>query len=468
MAWGFEKVAKLRGTAHAITDLKTVWIISSILRRLNEPQKLELLLFAGYLLLFAWLVTKVPFFKKSGLTTAQLLIFFLVKVMAGIFYGWVGVYYGDMARMVDTWYYHYQSVAESKLLLSQPAAFFTGFFRSDYYSGYSGFLGAEGSWWNNLDVYFILKLMGIFNAASLGHYYINVIFYSFVTLLGPIALYRVYSDYYRGKAAAVLLALLCIPSFIYWTSGLHKEGLIFNCIAVIIYAFYFGLRKNAFSAKKIVAVILSFLLLLVLRNYIVLLIVPALIAWVASARLQTKPFLIFGAVYLFFIILFFAAPYISGKLDFPGAVVEKQRQFSALHGTSEVPMPTLKPTATSFLANAPHALSLSIMRPYFSDIRHLLSMAAAVEMAGLLLLFLVYLIPNRKVLHTSSSSLFCLFFAFSVLMIIGYTVNFLGAIVRYRSIVLPLLFAPVIIQIPWNHLARYITNIKNKNNVEDL
>jgi len=69
---------------------------------------LEHLLFAAYLVLFSWLIIKVPFFKKSGLTPAQLIIIFLLKVIAGIFYGWIGVYYGNLAQMVDTWMFHYE------------------------------------------------------------------------------------------------------------------------------------------------------------------------------------------------------------------------------------------------------------------------------------------------------------------------------------------------------------------------
>ncbi len=85
-------------------------------------------MFAGYLVLFAWLVTKVKFFTESGLTPAQLIIFFLLKVMAGIFYGWIGVYYGELAKMVDTWAYHYESLKEYQLLLHNPSEFFGGLF----------------------------------------------------------------------------------------------------------------------------------------------------------------------------------------------------------------------------------------------------------------------------------------------------------------------------------------------------
>lgn len=426
---------------------------------------MEHLLFAGYLIVFAWLVTKIKFFMGSGLTAAQLVIVFLLKVMAGIFYGWIGVYYGDMAKMVDTWAFHYNSLPEAKLLLNHPTQFFSSLFQSNFGDGYSGFLGKENSWWNNLDVNLFLKLMGIFNAASFGHYYINVIFYSFLTLFGPVALYRVFVHYFNGKQIAVLLAIFFIPSFIFWTSGLHKEGLIFNSIALIIYVFYFGLKQNKITAKRALVVVLSLLLLLALRNYIFLVMLPALLAWLAAEKLKRKPVITYSIIYFIFTLIFFIAPYISSNLDFPGAVAGKQQQFLKLTGGSEIEVQQLQPTVRSFIANAPQAISLSIIRPYFSDIRHLLSMAAAVEINALLLLFLLFIFLNWKRLRLDPFSLFCLFFSFSVLLIIGYTVNFLGAIVRYRSIVLPLLFVPVIVNIPWNRFVQTFLNINSKNNL---
>lgn len=436
--------------------------------RILNQKALEHLLFAGYLILFSWLVTHTRFFTRSGLTAAQLVIIFLLKIMAGIFYGWIGVYYGDMAQMVDTWSFHYQSITESQLLRTHPLHYFSDLFQSGYSAGYSGFLGDQNSWWNDLDVNVILKLFGVFNLLSFGHYYINVIFYSFLTLFGPIAMYRVFTDYFKGKQVLVLIAVFFIPSFLYWTSGLHKEGLIFNSIAFIIYVFYFGWKKRRVTLKQAAVVAFSLLLLLALRNYIVLVMLPALLAWAVAEKIRWKPALIYSLIYLAFGIFFFTAPYINNNLDFPQAVVEKQKQFLELIGNSEVPVQKLQPTPASFLRNAPQAISLSVLRPYFSDIKQLLSLAAAVEINGLLLLFLVYVVWNRKSLRQNPFALFCLFFSFSVLLFIGYTVNFLGAIVRYRSFVLPLLFAPAIIQAPWSCLAVFALNINNKKNVQDL
>ena len=86
---------------------------------------MEYLLFVVYLVFFAWLVTKTPFFLSTGMSKPQLVIIFLLKVIAGIFYGWMGLYYSGLAQMVDTWGFHYNGLVEYKLLGSNPAEYFT-------------------------------------------------------------------------------------------------------------------------------------------------------------------------------------------------------------------------------------------------------------------------------------------------------------------------------------------------------
>ncbi|MBK5273242.1 MAG: hypothetical protein JJE22_19745 [Bacteroidia bacterium] len=47
---------------------------------------------------------------------------------------------------------------------------------------------------------------------------------------------------------------------------------------------------------------------------------------------------------------------------------------------------------------------------------------------------------------------FSIFFSFSLLLAIGLSVNNLGAIVRYRSVILPLLIVPMAAQIDWEKI----------------
>jgi hypothetical protein len=427
---------------------------------------LEYLLFAGYLVLFAWLVTQVKFFTKSGLTPAQLIIIFLLKVMAGIFYGWIGVYYGELAQMVDTWAYHYESIKSYEILIKNPTNFFPSLFHNPYEQGFTRFLSSNDSWWNDLKGNFLLMILSFFNLFSFGHYYINVIFFSFLSFFGPIAIYRVMRDVFPVQKLAVLTATFLIPSFIYWTSGIHKEGLIFIGLALAVYHIYFGLKENRFPLYRVLLILFGVLLVLALRNFLIITLIPALAAWILAQKTRLRPLLVFSGLYLVFVIVFFTARYIHPALDFPGAVVIKRGEFLQLHGTSSISVGPLEPTISSFMANAPQAFTLSAIRPYPADVHHLLSLAAAIEINLLLLLFVLFLLLRRQGKPWSAFLWFGVFLSLSILFMIGYSVNNLGAIVRYRSIVLPFLFVPIIALIDWHRISnRVIREIRIKDNI---
>ncbi|MCU7548633.1 hypothetical protein OCK74_05865 [Chitinophagaceae bacterium LB-8] len=424
---------------------------------------MEILLFAAYLFLFAWLVTRIKFFTQSGLTPALLITVFLLKVIVGISYGWIGIYYNQL----DTWAFHFESLKEKGLLLSDPVDFVASLFRSGYTeSQYGKFLSVENSWWNDLDGNFFIKMLAVFNVFSSSNYYINVVFYSFLTLAGPIALYRVMTDLFPTKKLTILLSTFLLPSFMYWTSGIHKDGLIFAGIAVIIYCFHFGIQQNSFSFKKLISIGVSLLLVLLLRNFLVPILIPAIIAWILAWKQEQRSVLTFGAVYFVCMLLFFSAKYIYPSLDFPQSLVDRQQAFLSLKGNSAVEVSHLQASAGSFFKNAPQAYLLSTIRPYPSDVKDIFSLGAALEIDLLILLFFVFLFIREPRVRLSPTLLVCLFFSFSVLMSIGYTVHFIGAIVRYRSLVLPFLVVPMMASINWKRIQQLLpNNITNENNV---
>lgn len=423
------------------------------------------LLFAAYLVLFSWLVTKIKFFNRSGFSNSQLVIIFLLKVMAGIFYGWIGVYYGQLAQMIDTWAYHVEGLKEYQLLISHPVEFFTSLFHNNYEGGYTNFLHSRNSWWNDVKANFFIKLMAIFDLFSFGNYYVNVIFYSFLSLFGPVAIYKVMKDVFPSQKTPILIACFLVPSFLYWTSGLHKEGLIFLGLSLLIYQLYFGFKGKRFTVTRVLLIFLSLILILILRNFLILPLLPPLIAWILSQKLKFRPVIIYSAVFLVFLTLFFTTKYFLPGIDLPQSVVTKRLEFIALEGNSSVTVNKLEPTLASFLKNVPQAFSLAVLRPYPSDVRHLLSLAASLEISAILLFVLVFLFWRKKGITLSPLLLFCLFFSIGVLFMIGYSVNNLGAIVRYRSILFPLLLAPIAAKINWSRINELVfQNIKNENN----
>ncbi len=388
--------------------------------------------------------------------------------MAGIFYGWIGVYYGGLAQMQDTWSFHAGSIQEYHLLFTHPGDYFTNIFHNPYDNGMEKFFAANDSYWNDLKGNVLIKLFSVFNIFSFGYYYVNVIFYSFISLFGAVAIYKVMDHAFPGRKLVIILSTFLLPSFLYWSSGLHKEGLIFTGISLVVYSIYFSQIERKMSWRRVLMLLFGLLILLAIRNFLLVLIFPAILAWMLAFFWPKKNLAIFAGVYLVFGILFFMARYIVPSLDFPQAVVEKQQAFLQLQGgNSNLPITQLKPTAISFIRNTPEAINLSSIRPYPSDVKHILSLAAAIEIDVLLIMFLFLFMLHRGPWRSPNNLVyFCLFFSFSVLMAIGFSVNNLGAIVRYRSIVLPLLIIPLAASLDWKRFGMLFNGeIKKINNV---
>lgn len=419
---------------------------------------MEYLLFVVYLIVFTWLVTKTRFFTASGLSRSQLVILFLLKIIVGIIYGWIGLYYGSHAKMTDTWFYHHNGILEYKLLMNDPGEYFTNLFNDPYHkTGVDNFLGSTDSYWNDLKANVFVKILSIFDIFSFGHYYVNVILFSFFSLFGPMAVYRVMTEVFPGRKKLVLLATFFIPSFFFWTSGLHKEGLLFVGIALVLYHIYYANKEKHFSIKRISGVILGLLLLLLLRNFLFVIIIPAMIAWIIANRFPKYGLACFISIYVLFGILFFTARYIDPRLDFPQSVVNKQQAFMQLKARSNIPVTPLEPTFQSFINNTPEALLLSFTRPYPKDVKNALPFAAMAEINILLLLFILFLLFRKPGLSRSQNTvLFCLFFSLSYLLMIGYTVNNPGPIVRYRSSTLSLLMVLIIVQTDWERIGNWL------------
>ena len=77
------------------------------------------------------------------------------------------------------------------------------------------------------------------------------------------AIYRVMKDVFPSQKTPVIAGHFLLPSFLYWTSGLHKEGLIFLGLALMIYHLYFGFKEGRFPFIRVLLILLGIGLMLI-------------------------------------------------------------------------------------------------------------------------------------------------------------------------------------------------------------
>ena len=413
------------------------------------------ILFFFYLALFCWLISRMRFFKEAGLGRQILICLFLVRVVAGLVNGYINIYYYPNTDISS---FQQEGISEYNLLFHDPYEYFTNIFHSNHNNSYSGFLESSNSYWNDTRSNLIAKMLSIFDIFSRKNFYINILFYNFFIFFGAAALYKVFIKNFPSGSFVLIACIFLFPSVIYFSSGIHRDGLIFLSLSMLIYHLSFIFKTKKISRKRIFMVLIFLLLIVLVRNFVFITLVPALIAWIVAEQKPKYAFVIFSGIYLFIAILFFCSGLLSPKFDLPGHVSSRQLAFIeiAKRGASAININPLYPNFRSFLNNTPQALNHSLMRPYLTEHLNFLYIPAGLEILLYEILFVLFVFFRKKNISISPLVYFSFFFSISMFLVIGYTIPIIGAIVRYRSIYFPLLLIPVICYTDWDKIKKVV------------
>jgi hypothetical protein len=407
-------------------------------------------LFAIYTVLFCWLITRVRFFKNSGLNMQWLIGLFLLKVMAGMAYGWYYTQINNYTVAADTWRFFYDAKLETQLLLKNPLRYFSNIFDNPHDKQYRHLFSPVNSYWKDLKELYMVKLVSVFNLLSGSRYYVNVIFYSFITFIGPVAFLKIMNDVFPGRIRILAVGTFLLPSFLFWSSGIHKDGFVFMLLAMASYYFYFGLKEQKLNWKRLTLTAFITLLIFPVRNHVVLAAIPGFAAWWLAEKYFKQKWIAFALVTVIGITAFFTSKYIHPKLDLPISIVLRQKDFKKLGGNSILPLRPLKATFSSFTANAPQALNHTLARPYLPEVQSPVYLLSALELIFLWLVIFIWFFRFTGNPYQHSVVLFFFMISMALLVLTGYIVPQLGAIVRYRSIFLPLLMVPILATSKWS------------------
>lgn len=409
-----------------------------------------------------WVLPRTGFIRNAGLSSNTIRLLFVLKVLAGFALGWISLhYYGHKPSDNDYWKMNKEGWEEYELLVNHPKTWLTNLFSSPYETGYSGFFNSVQSFWNDLRNNLVLKLVSAFNIFSRGDYYINSLFMNFIGFFGHIALFRFFSNIYKERKKALIIGCFLLPSMLYFSSGLHKDAVIFTALA-----FFLFVLQRAFSGAKNglkgwLVIVISLLLLLLIRSYVVMLLIPACTGYYLCKKNSWPYWLNYGIVYIITVVLFFSISKLSPGTDPPATVVKKQQDFATTgFAKTAVPLDTLEANFTSFAKNTPQALNHALLRPYPLEHPSSFMIPMAAELFIYELLFILFLFFRIKEPGRTDPMVILLYiFTFTALLNIGYIVNNLGTIIRYRSLYLPFLITPVLALTNWKKLMSLL-NIK--------
>lgn len=419
-------------------------------------------LFVLFIILCCWLITRISFFSNSGPSHRCLISLFLIRVAISMVGCYLAINYFPVS---DSLAFQNMADQEYQLLFHQPTEYFTNLFHSNYSNNYSRLLEVNQSYWNDLRSNLIIKLISILNIFSGSNFYINTLLFNFLVFFGSTALYKVFIKEFPKAGNLLIFCVFLLPSSLFFSAAIHRDGLILLVLSMAVYQFYF-LLKEFFSIKRAAWFFTFLLLIFLLRSFVFITLVPALIAWSIAHQKPKFTFFSFLVVYVFSAILFFSSSFISKKIDFPNYVAERQQEFMLLskEANSTIKTHVLQPNLKSFIHNTPQAFNHSLLRPYLTEISNLTYVPFSLEIFLLEVLFIFFIFFKKKNICVPPLIYFGVFFSISILLVIGYTIPILGALVRYRSIYLMFLFIPLLLYIDWKKIGSvFKLNFKKYN-----
>ncbi|MBC7902921.1 MAG: hypothetical protein H7Y27_05840, partial [Gemmatimonadaceae bacterium] len=270
-----------------------------------------------YFLIACILLSRLKIVKSTGLPLKLVLALFSLKTIAGLLYGYIYSRQPGYEQFSDTWQVYFDSLPEYRQLMHDPVYFFTHWFANPDHLSYTNFFGSTDSYWNDLKDKMLHKMQAVMNVFTFGYYYVNVVVYEFITFPGSLLLYNLLKRIFPESKKWHVIPVFLLPSFVFWTGGMYKDGFVFLFMMVVVWQFFQLLNKNDRKGTRILYLALAFAGIFLLRNYIALLLLPSLLCWGLNMRWPRHAAWTFVIIYLIGSVAILFGSQLHAGLDFP-------------------------------------------------------------------------------------------------------------------------------------------------------
>jgi hypothetical protein len=376
-----------------------------------------------------------------------------VKIFGAIALGFIYQFYYNGG---DTFNYHtYGSRHIWEAFMDDPAKGWSLLTHTDKNQVGAMRYASKIIFYNDPQSYAVVKLAAIADLFTFSSYLGTSILFSALSFIGVwmmfLCFYQIAPHLYKKLAVAILF----IPSVVFWGSGLLKDTVTLGALGV---ATYYVHQLFILHRVKLIGTVMLFISLYVLYNikiYIVLVFLPSTIVWILMyhyrllnstlLKIALLPIVVIGAVVLgYFAVL--KAGEDNPKYSMQALAKTAQitaydiRYWSGKDAGSGYSLGNLDGTWESMIRLGPQAVNVALFRPYLWESKNILMFLAAIESFALLMLTIYTIYVARLKFFRAFSNpvvtycmVFSLMFAFSV----GVSTYNFGTLMRYKIPFMP-------------------------------
>ena len=425
----------------------------------------------GYLYIYAWEWLGLPFYlfaiifmaslyQRRKLKENSIYQYYLqglfIKLFGGI--GFALVYY-FYYKSGDTFSYYESALTMKNLFFHSIPDWANNQFHKASYENYALFNTKTGYplryMYYDSQTFTVIKLVTPLMFVTFGGYLLSSVIIAWLSYAGLWRLLLVFSAYYPHLKKQFFIAIICFPSVIFWGSGILKDTITLSASGWAVYAIYNTFIIKNKRLKYGLILLLALYLIISIKPYIFMALLPGSLVWVFSHRLYKIrntliriliiPFIfvlcVFGGYYLLDNLKGYMGKFAIDKVATTAAVTENDLKQDYYAGHS-FDIGAFENTPIGYIKIFPKALIAGLFRPFLWEVGNAVMLLSGLENAYLLYLaLLVFKRSNPVTLFKRILTEPMLFFSFSFSIFFAFavgltTANF-GALVRFKIAYLP-------------------------------
>lgn len=314
--------------------------------------------------------------------------------------------------------------------------------------------------------YMVTRIVALLSFVSFGKYLIINLFFSMISFSGVWRLYRFFYEQYPHLHKQLAIAILYLPTFVFWSSGILKDPLCTGAIGWITYALYETFYKKKNLVPNAIIVFFFGYLLTVLKVYILISYVPFLLLFLVLknatliknrvVRIGLVATLIVGSMFMFTTVMeklkdslgsYAGESLVKSISTYQKAYAEQEDATSNFSLGVE-----FDGTMRSLIRMAPAAVIATLYRPFIWESKKLATLLSSLESLAIMIFTLLVFfragpVTFVRVILKDPAALYCLLFAGLFALFVGATTANFGTLVRYKIPCMPFyLIALFIIQ----------------------
>lgn len=343
---------------------------------------------------------------------------------------------------------------------------------SDYTGVYS--YASKISFFGDPQSYAVVKIAAIFDLLTFSSYSATAVLFGIVSFIGLWMLFETFYEMNPSLHKWIAIAILFIPSVIFWGSGLLKDTITISCVGIATYSTYNIFIKQRFFIRSGLLLTLSLYAIYNIKIYIILAFLPAAIVWLFMIHLhRIRPQVLKIMAYPFVVTLALILAYFTmvkageDNAKYSLDTIAKTAQVTAYDirywtgrdAGSGYSLGVLDGTWKSMVTLAPQAINVSLFRPYLWEVNNPLMLLSAIE-SLVLLIFTLYAIlkTNYNFVRALSDPtiLFCLVFSITFAFAVGVSTFNFGTLTRYKIPLLPFYCLALILILNYSNKERNV------------